>query len=209
MAPRTSIRTDDQWLSDLRSDPPKADAVTDLRDYLKRGLAKALASRSDVSDADLEDFAQDGVLRVLDKMESFRGDSKFTTWAMAVTIRVAYTVMRRRRWGDRSLEDMGLSPDGPAPETRHDGDPARSHARHDVLATLRDAIDRELTPRQRAAVLAELHGMPVAVLAEQLETSPNALYKLHHDARKRLRAALERAGITAADMTNGHGGGTE
>ena len=65
---------------------------------------------------------------------------------------------------------------------------------------LRDAIERDLTPRQRAAVLGELAGMPTAVLAEQLGTNANALYKLHHDARLRLRAALEERGFSAQDV---------
>ena len=60
--------------------------------------------------------------------------------------------------------------------------------------------ERALENRQRAAVLGELAGMPTAVLAEQLDTNTNALYKLHHDARLRLRVALEERGFSETDV---------
>ena len=67
---------------------------------------------------------------------------------------------------------------------------------------LRAAVDRDLSKRQRTVVLAKMAGMPSAVLADQLDTNPNAIYKLHHDARKKLRAALERIGYSAADVSS-------
>ncbi len=200
MSSKPAMRTDEQWVADLRSDPPVTAAVAELRDYLKRGLARSLAAGGDVGEADLDDFAQDAVLRVLDRLDSFRGDSRFATWALAVAIRVAYTALRRRRWGDCSLEDLGLSPVATPRAPSAPPDPAATSARQDFLAALRAAIDGVLTPKQRRAILAELAGMPTAVLGEQLGMSSNALYKLHHDARKKLRQALERAGFSEADV---------
>lgn len=194
------MRTNQQWLNDLRAQPPITEAVAELRNYLKRGLGSAMSRRSEVGEADLDDFAQDAVIRILDRLDSFRGDSKFTTWAMAVAIRVAYSTMRRRRWGDCSLDDLGLTPDASTQEASTD--PAAASARDDVLTALRHAIDRDLTPRQRAAILGELAGMPTETLAEQLGTNTNALYKLHHDARLRLRGALEKAGFSEMDVRN-------
>ena len=66
-----------------------------------------------------------------------------------------------------------------------------------VLAVLADAIDKDLTPRQRETLLAELDGVPQVTLAERLGVQPNALYKMTHDARKKLKAAIERAGFDA------------
>jgi len=205
----TRTRTNEAWVADLRSDPPVAAAVADLRDYVKRGLARSFGGRADVGDADLDDFAQDAVVKVLDRLDTFRGDSRFTTWALAVAIRVASTALRRRRWGRRSLEDLSLSRDPALFAAGAHVDPAGTFVRQDLLDALRVAIERELTPKQRTAVLAELAGMPSSVLAEQLGTNPNALYKLHHDARRRLRRALEKAGFSEIDVRSAVQGASE
>jgi len=199
MSSEYAIRTNEWWCAELRS-PSAEEATAQLREHLRRGLAGALSGRADVSDADLDDFAQDATIRVLRRLDSFRGDSRFTTWAMAVAMRVAFTALRRRGWGRRSLEDLGISADAAAAVRRPSPDPSGEPVRNELLTMLRCAIDRELTPRQRAAILAELAGMPTAVIAEQMGISPNALYKLHHDGRKKLRQALERAGFGARDV---------
>ncbi len=195
-------RTNGDWLAGLRcNDSPGLKVQEDLRGYIRRGLGRIFGGQGNLVDASLEDLTQDAMLRVTTKLDDFRGESKFTTWAMAIAIRVAYTSLRRRRWGERSLEDLGLSVDSQrstiaSPST----DPTAPTGRTDLLCSLREAIDRDLTPRQRAAVLGELAGMPTAVLAEQLDTNANALYKLHHDARLRLRAALEERGFSETDV---------
>jgi len=76
----------------------------------------------------------------------------------------------------------------------------RGLVRERVLASLRDVLENELTDRQRAALVAELNGMPQAEIALQLGMSRNALYKLSHDARKRVKARLERTGISEGDV---------
>lgn len=196
MPPASDQRTNEDWLSALQP-PVDDDAAGELRHYLRGGLARAIGNNRDVDDADLDDFAQDAALRVLSKLESFRGDSRFTTWAMAIAIRVAYTAMRRRRWGNRSLEDLGLTADDAATSSTGQVD---TTAQSDLLDTLRAAIDQALTPRQKTAILGELAGMPTAALADHLGTNANALYKLHHDARLRLRGALEERGFSERDV---------
>jgi RNA polymerase sigma-70 factor (ECF subfamily) len=162
---------------------------------------RALGHREGLDDATLEDITQEAMIRVATKLDGFRGDSRFTTWAMAIAIRVAYTQLRRRRWGDRSLDDLGVTPDTSDSIRPSSGsDPVSSTRRGELLESLREAINGDLTPRQRAAVLGELAGMPTAVLADQLGTNANALYKLHHDARLRLRKALRERGFTEADV---------
>jgi RNA polymerase sigma-70 factor (ECF subfamily) len=61
-------------------------------------------------------------------------------------------------------------------------------------------IDSELTDRQRTALTADLGGMPLPQIAEKLGSNTNSLYKLLHDARKRLRRGLEAAGFTIDDV---------
>ena len=50
-----------------------------------------------------------------------------------------------------------------------------------------EIIRSELTEKQRTALLAELKGMPQDEIAKHLGSNRNALYKLTHDARRRLK----------------------
>ena len=194
-------RTNGDWLAGLRcNDSHGLKVQENLRGYIRRGLERTFGGQGNLDDASLEDLTQDGMIRITTRLADFRGESKFTTWAMAIAIRVAYTSLRRRRWGERSLEDLGLSVDSQRSTIASATDPTDPIGQTDLLCSLREAIDRDLTPRQRAAILGELAGMPTAVLADQLDTNANALYKLHHDARLRLRAALEERGFSETDV---------
>ena len=70
-----------------------------------------------------------------------------------------------------------------------------------VLQTLRELIEKELTDRQRLATEATLQGLPAEEIAAKTGSNRNAVYKLVHDARTRLREGLERAGYTAEDVS--------
>ena len=70
-----------------------------------------------------------------------------------------------------------------------------------------DVINQELTERQRAALVALMvQGVSMDVVAEQLDTNRNALYKLLHDARKRLKARLAERGYPVEDLLAQFGG---
>src|SRR5258708_13382339 len=100
-------RSNAQWVSDLTADPATRDlAIEDLRQRLQRGIYYYLSrERSDLSDLAAEeisqmaeDFAQDATLRILSNLESFRGDSRFTTWATKVPLLVAISEIPRARY---------------------------------------------------------------------------------------------------------------
>ena len=187
-------RSNEEWIAALGGEPDE-EAVADLRGFLRGGLGRAMGSQG-LSDADLEDFAQDGLLRVLDKLESFRGDSRFTTWAMSVSIRLALTALRRRRAPSASLEEI-VEP------LSSQESPTAGVEREEAVTALRRAIDEVLTPRQREAILGKLAGLPVVVIADKLGINSNAFYKLDHDARKKLRRALEAEGFARAREQGG------
>lgn len=106
--PSLKEQTNADWLGDLRGSGQRhREACESLRAVLIRRLGRALGARS-VDPATIEDFAQEGLVRVLQGLESFRGDSKFTTWATAVALRSAYTELRRARWKDRNLDELGV-----------------------------------------------------------------------------------------------------
>ncbi len=189
---------DRDWVAALRSDAIERDeVVANLRDFLYRSLARGFGNR--FSDGDLDDLAQDSMLRIQQKLDTFAGRSKFTTWAASIAVRVALSELRRRKHEHLSLEQaieagqQALEPIAPAEAPGH-------LQRLDRDRILHDAIHAALSERQRTAILAELGGLPLEEIARRTKSSRGALYKLLHDARKRLRADFESRGLVAGDM---------
>jgi RNA polymerase sigma-70 factor (ECF subfamily) len=188
-------RTNAEWLEQL-NDPIDDLALADLRKILLRGLRASLSNRINTDlDAITEDFVQDALLKILKSLDTFRGESRFTTWAQKIAIHVAYTELRRRRWKDISLQDITETAEGeeftPAILTDPSTTPEREASQNDMLQVVYDLIDTELTDRQRTAIISILQGgMPIDQVARKMNTNRNALYKLIHDARKRLQQAL-------------------
>ncbi|MDA1330611.1 MAG: RNA polymerase sigma factor [Chloroflexi bacterium] len=199
-------RSNEEWLQAL-SDPISSEALDDLRATLLRGLRAALSSRVDGDlEAVTEDFVQDALLKILASLHTFRGESRFTTWAQKIAIHVAFSELRRLRWKDISLQELVETPEGdeytPAILTDPDASPELHATQQDILQIVETLVMEELTDRQRTAMLAMLQGnMPISEVAKRMDSNPNALYKLLHDARKRLLAKLEeKAGLSAQEV---------
>ncbi|MDQ7030843.1 MAG: sigma-70 family RNA polymerase sigma factor [Ardenticatenia bacterium] len=194
-------RTNEQWLEDLRGPSPRRDdALEALRALLVRGLRAALAGWSHVRDEDIEDFAQETLVRILGALDTFRGQSQFTTWAQKIAVRVAFTELRRRRWHDVSLDQLLESVRGEFTFTflaDKEATPEQQVLQRLLWEQVRRAVEEELTERQRQALVAVVfHGVPLEEVAKRLGTNRNALYKLLHDARKRLKARLLAGGLS-------------
>ena len=142
----------------------------------------------------------DALVAILSKLQTFRGDSKFTTWAYKFVIFEVGAKINRHRWHreqvvaddarwERLPDLVGLAPDHQA-QTR------------ELSNGIRRAVDR-LTPKQRRVFVAlTVQGVPMDVLAEQLDTNRNAIYKVMSDARRRIRAALVADGLLEAEVTD-------
>lgn len=195
-------RNDETWLRRLSSGSPDQEAaLSDLRDTLLRGLRRTFSSRALADDSFLEDAVQDSLVRILDRLQQFEGRSRFLTWATSIAIRVAMSELRRRHWTNVSLDALIADSDF-TPETAIDDDsrPDAKLEQKTILDKMHAVIQSELTGRQRTALLAELKGMPQDEIARHLGSNRNAVYKLTHDARKRLLLGLEAAGYEAADI---------
>lgn len=194
-------RTNEQWLADLRGPDPD-EALADLYDLLVRGLRAALRGYGGGVDANVEDFAQEALIRITGNLDSFRGESRFTTWAQKIAMNVALTELKRRRWRDVSLQDLFArreSADLEPADTQLT--PEQLAFQNMVLQELRRMIDEELTDRQREAVVAViLEGMPISEVAKRMGTNQNALYKLLHDARRKLKGRMEAAGLSPQEV---------
>lgn len=195
--PARSDRTNEEWVADLGADGPVAEAaLRDLRPVLLRALQITLGPRVDRgADALAEDLVQEALLHVRDRLDQFRGDARFTTWAQKVAVRIAFSELRRKRWENVPLDAVVADPPS-TPEPAADAVLEQSEAVDLVRRLIRD----ELTDRQRTALEAVLAGMPIEEVARRMDTNRNALYKLLHDARQRLKTALEDRGLGPDDL---------
>jgi len=187
-------------------DAPSEQALYELRQILVRGLKPALSKYVDRElEHFVEDVAQDSLLKILDNLDSFRGDSKFTTWSMKIAVREGLTELRRKRYRDVSLDEMVSGPgNSGAPVlnmTDEQPSPERSAHVSQLMEKLTTIMKEELTDKQLKAVNALMvQGLPMPIVAEQMGTNRNALYKVVHDARLKLKNRLEREGIDPETM---------
>jgi len=137
--------------------------------------------------------ASDALMAVLAKLDTFRGDSRFTTWVYKFALLEAAVKVRKRQWRDREVAlDDALQ--GELVEQRlGTSDTAETS---ELLHALAGSIQNELSPHQRRVLIAiTLEGVPIDVLAERLGTTRGALYKTLHDGRRKLRTALAAQGF--------------
>jgi RNA polymerase sigma-70 factor (ECF subfamily) len=185
------------WVAALSGAGPARDqALAELHGLLLRGarfeLHRRRASLAHIRIDELDDLAtqaaDDALVAILAKLDTFRGASRFTTWAYKFVLLEAGVKARRRAWHGREVSlDADSSP------LLRDVRPS-AHQRleeAETLAAIRDAVRTALTPHQREVFAAlALNGVPIDVLAERLGTTRGALYKTLHDARRKLRATL-------------------
>jgi RNA polymerase sigma-70 factor, ECF subfamily len=155
----------------------------------------ALDSAVDV-DQLAADAAHDALMAITAKLHTYRGESRFTTWAYKFALLEAATKVRRRAWRGR---EVSLDPDAWTRLPNLDAGPARTAEQSELILALRRAIEETLTPHQRLVLVSvTLEGVPIDVLAERLSTTRGAVYKTLHDARRKLRQRLSEQGLEAA-----------
>ncbi len=202
-------RTNEQWIAELKNGGSAREAaLEDLRAVIQKGLPYALSRWLSPDQPQfnslVEEVTQETLLRVLDQLGTFEGRSQFTTWVHKIAVRIALTELRRKRWRDSSLDELTENEDAPPPPgllaDSHAG-PETSAERADMLARVRRIIEEELTDRQREAlVLLGVRDMPMEDAARKLKTNRNALYKLLHDARVRLKSRLSMEDIAPHEV---------
>jgi RNA polymerase sigma-70 factor, ECF subfamily len=193
------------WVEELRSEGARGRAaVADLHQLLLRAarfeVGRRAAGLPHPRGGDLEDLSQqaadDALIALLRKLDDFRGESRFTTWAYKFALLEAAVKVRRRAWQGREvpLEDEAWA------TLAASGSVGRGAEDAELLTALREEIEGTLTPRQREILVAvALNGVPIDVLAERLGSTRGALYKNLHDARRKLRGALAARGFEVGD----------
>jgi RNA polymerase sigma-70 factor, ECF subfamily len=186
------------WVERLHADEPiRRQAVAELYDRLRREAAFHIRSRtmnvtrfprSDVDDL-ASQAAGDALVALLRKLDDFRGDSQFWTWARRFAELEAPVSIRRRLGRDRvgicrhpEVLDQVIDPSVSA----HDHAEVR-----ELLQDVSAVVSVELTDRQRTVLVAAVNGVPASTLATELATTPGAIYKCLHDARVKVRQMAE------------------
>jgi RNA polymerase sigma-70 factor (ECF subfamily) len=189
------------WVATLRAGGPAGDrALAELHALLLRAARfEALRRRGSlpwIGATELDDLvlqaADDALVAVLSRLDSFRGASRFTTWAYKFAIYSTAVTLRRRAWRDR---EVSLAPELWDVVADRGGSPLQQVEDGELRTALRCGIEA-LTRHQRDVLVAvALEQVPIDVLAERLGTTRGALYKTLHDARRKLRAQLADQGL--------------
>jgi RNA polymerase sigma-70 factor, ECF subfamily len=206
-------RSNAEWIVALngRGDAQAA-ALTDLRTYLLRAalftLQRALRYVGHLESSTLaqlaEDCAQEALTTLLLRLHDFRGESRFTTWAYAFAVNIALTAARRERWSSVALDPILDNSEAlPSPGCDEDGlpDPERRALQMEMVAAIRDGIEQNLTLRQQEALRALVfEEVPLDEVVRQWGSNRNAVYKLVHDARRKLKIHLASRGFDVEDI---------
>ena len=194
------------WLVGLRAQGARGDeASRRLHDLLLRAarfeINRRRAAHPHLRGGDLDDLAyqaaNDALFAILEKLDSYRGESRFTTWAYKFALLEAAVKLRRRAWQGR---EVPIEPEHWSVIASRGDSPAGEAESRELLGAIGSAIETELSPHQREVLVAvALNDVPIDVLSERLNTTRGALYKTIHDARKRLRSHLAGAGLRFED----------
>jgi RNA polymerase sigma-70 factor (ECF subfamily) len=213
----TRTRTNEEWLHDLKEDGTAQEhAITDLQNILLRavlyifnrnvGDLNALA-RDDILKL-AEDCAQEALIAILNHLSDFRGDSKFTTWAYKFAVNIALMTARRERWRGVSLDQLSSSEDSTlfewaALEKSPGPTLDQSAMQNEVGKIIEEVIQRDLTEKQRRVLMMMVfHEVPMDEVVRELGTNRNAVYKLLHDARRKLKSSLQSRGFEMGETLN-------
>lgn len=205
-------RSNQEWLQDLHaSGESQSSAIEELRSALLRAalvtFQRQLGGLSHFNQEEIrqlaEDCAQDALISVLDHLADFRGESKFLTWAYKFAVNISLTTARREQWKGISLDGLDefavhghFSP----PEDPAGPEPELALLRGEVWDVLQDTIQAELTEKQRLVLKWMVFDeVPMDVVVEHLQTNRNAVYKLLHDARVKLKRSLLVRGMGTAE----------
>jgi len=211
----SNTRTNEEWLYALNaSGEIQEAAIVDLRDLLLRAtlyfFSRNLSDFRGIDHNEIlqraEDCAQESLIAVLNHLSDFRGDSKFTTWAYKFAINIALMTTRRERWKGISLDQLpfeysntwfewerwekssGLVPD-------------RFAIQDEISDILREVIERDLTEKQRhVLIMMVFNEVPMDEMVQRLGTNRNAIYKMLHDARRKLKSRLQARGFEVDEL---------
>ena len=208
-------RTNEEWLYALNtSGEIQETALTDLRDLLLRAALyffnRNLSDFGGMNRNEIlqyaEDCAQEALIAIMKHLSDFRGDSKFTTWVYKFAINIALMTARRERWKGKSIEELTFFSNGTLVEwTVADQSswltPDRSALQEEISHIIHVVIEQDLTEKQRQVlIMMVFNEVPMDEVVQRLGTNRNAIYKMLHDARRKLKSSLQRRGFEVSEL---------
>lgn len=193
--------TDAELLKSLTSaDSQREEAISQLREMLFRGVSKALKGRYRKSFS-AEDIVQEALIKILRSLDQFHGKSKFSTWSMAIAIRIGISELRRKYHSEQSLEAFKTEDHGQFEVTMDFGSNTETtQDKQRLLQDFQDLINHTLTEKQRVVIRAYLADFSTDGIANVIGLNRNAVYKLLHDARVSLKKGLEASGYSTTEV---------
>jgi RNA polymerase sigma-70 factor, ECF subfamily len=166
----------------------------------------ALCLRMVGNPTEAEDLTQEAFLKVFRKIQTFRGESAFSTWLHRLVLNVVLMQLRKKKFAGASLDEITKPDEERAAPSREVGGP-------DLLLTgLIDRVNLEraveqLSPAQKMVfVLHDIHGYKHCEIAEMMDssvgTSKGQLHRAHTRLRDLLRGSLQELPLVFG--TTGH-----
>jgi RNA polymerase sigma-70 factor (ECF subfamily) len=144
------------------------------------------------NETEAEDLAQDVFIKVFEKIGTFKGDSKFSTWLYRIATTTALDHLRSKKRKKRFgfLQSLGGSGDEKEsiPDFHH---PGVSLDNKERAAVLFKAIDNLPENQKTAYTLHKLEGLSYRDVSEVLNTTVSAVESLMSRANQNLRKELE------------------
>lgn len=207
-------RSNEEWMRDLSGTGEHRDeAINDLRQFLLqaalytlyRHLKDIRALNHSERFALAEDCTQEALITVLDHLDEFKGESKFSTWAFKFAVNISLACARREGWKQISLEQLSESTDSFNwyISTTDSAPPSveLQTLQAEVAAVLDKAIQHDLTDKQRMVFrLIVFEQVPMDAIVQRLGTNRNAVYEMLHNARKKLKRALQAHGFQLEEI---------
>ena len=184
-----------EWLESLRG-PNSEAAAARLHSLLlraARGEIRRRNSGSQLNGPELDDLAHqaaaDAAVLITRRVDEFRGESRFTTWAYKFVIFEVSNKLGRHFW--KHPRTSAEIPDWEQLPDRFGWSPPEAAESRALVEALRATVETCLTAKQRDIFLAiVVEGIPLDALVDQLSTNRNAVYKVMFDARRKLRREL-------------------
>jgi len=162
-----------------------------IRPYERSVYVMALSYMK--NDADAEDVSQEAFIRAFRKLESFRAESKFSTWLISITINEARTRLRRQAL--IRMEPLDQHPDedksiSPALLRDWREIPSEAVERAEVRNLIRLAVEQLPDIYRQVFLMRDVEELTINETAEALNISiPSVKVRLHR-ARMRLQKQL-------------------
>ena len=155
-----------------------------VEDYGARLYATAFRLCLDAQCA--EDLVQRTLVRVVERISSYNGDSAFFTWMCAIMVNFRRMDVRRKAANTLVFDEERLD----VPDTKPD--PGEMLSRQDEATALREAVQRLPEYLRHVVVMHYFNGFSVPEIARTIQAPEGTVYYRLHEARCRIRNFLSK-----------------